>query len=273
MATRIRAVPLTYAELVAAIQDGIYPHERTWLDFKRRLYPENGDSTGPRQGEPGTRAGHGEHGRIRRIPHLRREGRQGQTHLVGGPDAASGRPARDRRRRRPRPDHAAALPAATVVPTLVPNPETGNTTGFLVVEIPESPDSPHMTDFTYSGRSETGRVRLTDSRVERLIIARTQRHQRLPEEMRATATVDPLRGGDRWVSHFYFTAVPTRGWPEMFAHFTSESQARTRLLRRWRWNAKSARQTTTSGHGRRSSAGSPKPAAHRKSAPAGWTHG
>ena len=123
-------------------------------------------------------------------------------------------------------------PSLTVVHTLVPNPDTGNTTGFLVVEIPESPDSPHMTDFTYWGRSETGRVRLTDDWVERLIIARTQRYQRLPEEMRATAEVDPLRGGDRWVSHLYFTALPTRGWPEMFAHYTRDSEVRTRLLRR-----------------------------------------
>jgi len=44
MATRMRAVPLTYAELVTAIQGGVYPRERSWIDFKRRLYPETGDA-------------------------------------------------------------------------------------------------------------------------------------------------------------------------------------------------------------------------------------
>jgi hypothetical protein len=44
MATRMRAVPLTCAELTAAIEGGVYPHERSWIDFKRRLYPENGDA-------------------------------------------------------------------------------------------------------------------------------------------------------------------------------------------------------------------------------------
>lgn len=36
----MRSVPLTYRELANAIQAGVYPRERTWIDFKRRLYPE-----------------------------------------------------------------------------------------------------------------------------------------------------------------------------------------------------------------------------------------
>lgn len=38
MSTRMRAIPLTYTELAAAIDGGVYPHERSWIDFKRRLY-------------------------------------------------------------------------------------------------------------------------------------------------------------------------------------------------------------------------------------------
>ena len=40
----MRAIPLTYAELKAGIEGGVYPHERSWIDFKRRLYPEDGDA-------------------------------------------------------------------------------------------------------------------------------------------------------------------------------------------------------------------------------------
>ena len=44
MATPMRAVPTTYTELAAAIDGGVYPHERNWIDFKRRLYPEKGNA-------------------------------------------------------------------------------------------------------------------------------------------------------------------------------------------------------------------------------------
>jgi hypothetical protein len=65
-------------------------------------------------------------------------------------------------------------PPLTIVPTLVKNPDD-TTKGFLVIEVPASPDSPHMVDRSYWGRSETGKVRLTDPEVERLILARTSR--------------------------------------------------------------------------------------------------
>ena len=228
MVTPIRAVPLTYAELKADIEGGVYPHERSWIDFKRRLYPENGDAAARdkvSQELARDMASMAERGGF--LIYGVKEDKARHTFTVDemplpvGLHETVDAVARDR-----------ITPPLTVVPTLVPDPGTGNTAGFLVVEIPESPDSPHMTDFTYWGRSETGRVRLGDDQVERLIIARTRRYQRLPEEMRATAEVDPLRGSNRWVSHFYFTAVPTRGWPEMFAGYTRDPEARTRLLHR-----------------------------------------
>lgn len=43
----MRSVPLTYAELADAIRAGVFPHERHWIDFKRRLYPEE-----PAAGQP-----------------------------------------------------------------------------------------------------------------------------------------------------------------------------------------------------------------------------
>jgi hypothetical protein len=92
-------------------------------------------------------------------------------------------------------------PALSVVPTLVPNPAT-RTSGFLVVEIPQSPDAPHMADSIYWGRCETGKIRLTDDQVERLILARSRQPERLREAMQATVACDPLpdRGP---ASHFY----------------------------------------------------------------------
>jgi hypothetical protein len=39
-----RSVPLTYRELAAALQAGVFPRERSWIDFKRRLYPEGADA-------------------------------------------------------------------------------------------------------------------------------------------------------------------------------------------------------------------------------------
>jgi hypothetical protein len=226
MATSARSVPLTYAELAAAIESGAYPHERSWIDFKRRLYPDSDDATARdkvSQELARDMASMAERGGY--LIYGVKENKAGHTFTVDkmplpvGLHETVDAVARDR-----------ITPSLAVVPTLVPAPETGNTAGFLVVEVPESADSPHMTDFTYWGRSETGRVRLNDDQVERLILARSQRYQRLPDGMKATARVDPV--GDRWLGHFYFTAVPTRGWPEMFAQYTRDAQARTRLLRR-----------------------------------------
>lgn len=224
----MRAVPLAYAALKAGIEGGAYPHERSWIDFKRRLYPENGDAAARdkvSQELARDMASMAERGGY--LVYGVKEDKARHTFTVDemplpvGLHETVDAVARDR-----------ITPPLTVVPTLVPNPGTGNTEGFLVVEIPESADSPHMTDFTYWGRSETGRVRLGDDQVERLIIARSRRYERLPEGMRATTEVDPLAGSSRWVSHLYFTAMPTRGWPEMFARYASDSEARTRLLHR-----------------------------------------
>lgn len=40
----MRSVPLTYRELADTIHAGVYPWERSWIDFKRRLYPEGDDA-------------------------------------------------------------------------------------------------------------------------------------------------------------------------------------------------------------------------------------
>lgn len=39
--TTMRSVPDTFQGLVAAIDAGAFPQERAWIDFKRRLYPDD----------------------------------------------------------------------------------------------------------------------------------------------------------------------------------------------------------------------------------------
>ena len=89
-----------------------------------------------------------------------------------------------------------------------------------------------MADFTYWGRSETGRIRLGDDQVERLITARARRSERLTAEMKATVDISPIHYVESREPSFYFTAVPARGWPDMFAEYTRDQEARQRLIQR-----------------------------------------
>jgi hypothetical protein len=117
-------------------------------------------------------------------------------------------------------------PILSVAPFLVPDP-ADTKRGFLVIEVPPSPDAPHMVEGTYWGRSETGKVRLTDVEVERLILARSRRAEYLAHAMTATANADPAPSSQ--YCHFYFTAVPATGWPDMFAGYTRDRASRRRL--------------------------------------------
>jgi hypothetical protein len=223
-----RSVPLTFDELTAALRAGVFPRERSWIDFKRRLYPEGDDAASGSARERVSQelsrdmASMAELGGF--LVYGVREDKINHAFVVDemplpvGLHETADAIARDR-----------ITPPLTVVPSLVPNP-ANRASGLLVVEIPESPDSPHMVDFTYWGRSETGRVRLGDERVERLIMARARRDDQLSGEMRATVEADPLGGSPQQMSHFYFTAVPTQGWPDMFAEYTRDAQGRLKLL-------------------------------------------
>jgi hypothetical protein len=64
------------------------------------------------------------------------------------------------------------------------------------------------------------------------MLARNRAPEMLAEQMRATVTDDPVTADARQVSHFYFTAVPTRGWPDMFSQYSTDRQARMRLMQR-----------------------------------------
>jgi hypothetical protein len=227
MTMPIRSVPLAHAELAAAITGGVFPRERQWIDFKRRLYPEAGAPPGGAAREKVSEelardmASMAEAGGF--LVFGVKEDKAQHTFEVDEMDLPVGlhetvdAVARNR-----------ITPPLTVSPVLVPNPAV-RTKGFLVVEIPESPESPHMTDYTYWGRSETGRIRLSDERVERLMLARGRLEDQLAEHMASTADADPVSAGDRRETHFYFTAVPTRRWPDMLARYTVGDEAQMRL--------------------------------------------
>jgi hypothetical protein len=225
-----RSVPLTYRELAAALQAGVFPRERSWIDFKRRLYPESAAGDGAARervslelakdlASMAVLGGYLVYGvKEDKAKHLFEvDDMQLPVGLHETVDAV----ARDK-----------ITPPLNVVPTLVPSPET-TSTGFLVVEVPQSPDAPHMADSIYWGRSETGKVRLADEQVERLMRARDRQSERLAEAMQGTARSDPLRMNDRGAGcHFYFTAVPATGWADMFAGYARDHASRMRLIQR-----------------------------------------
>lgn len=99
-------------------------------------------------------------------------------------------------------------------------------TGFLVVEVPESPEAPHMTEGMFHGRSDTGRTTLDEHEVERLILQRHRLQDRLAEQMALTAEHDPGIAQRLEAPQAYLTAVPTRGQRDMFRAFTNLQSAR-----------------------------------------------
>jgi hypothetical protein len=98
----------------------------------------------------------------------------------------------------------------------------------MVVEVPESPDAPHMVGGIYYGRSETGKVQLDDEAVERLILRRGKADELLRAAMATTVRLDPEP--DTEPTHLYFSAVPTQGWPNMLLKHTRDHQARMNFI-------------------------------------------
>lgn len=218
-------VPVIHSDLVAAIANAVFPHERHWLDFKEMLYPPH------RPGSQRSKSKDDVHDELARdLASLAvrggylvfgvHEDKQNHSFTVAEMDL----PAQldqtiDQVAR------ARVLPELYVVPTLVPNPANPSR-GLVVVEVPESPLAPHMVGGIYYGRSETGKVQLADDEVERLIQRRGQAFGRLSEAMTATrVAADPVTQWNDRVSHFYLTALPTQPWPDMFLRYTRDRAA------------------------------------------------
>lgn len=99
-------------------------------------------------------------------------------------------------------------PPLAVVPTALAN-QPGSVQGLLVIEVPESPDTPHMVAGVYYGRSATGKVPLDDDEVERLILRRGRTEDRLRAAIAGTKqyAAQPATVVDN--GHFFLTVVPT----------------------------------------------------------------
>lgn len=222
-----REIPTTHAELVDAIANKVFPHERSWLDFKEMLYPP----APPVGGKPQKTKDevHEELARDLASMAVRggtliygvHEDKQNHSFTVAEMDLPAhldqtidqvGR--------------ARVTPPLYVTPTLVPNPADPSR-GLLVVEVPVSPTTPHMVGGVYYGRSETGKVPLPDDEVERLILLRGQVEGQLRAEMVVTReSANPMAQWPDRVSHLYLTALPTQPWPEMFLSYTQNRAAR-----------------------------------------------
>lgn len=224
-----REVPLDYTRLLDAVNGGEFPAERHWLDFKRELYPRPPANGKPAKPKPKSEV-HLEFARDLASLAVRggylifgvEENKASHTFTVTGMplpahlDQTVDQVARD-----------LIDPPLLVTPTLLTDPgEPGY--GMMVVEVPESPDAPHMAGGTYYGRSETGKVKLTDNEVERLILRRGRASQRLQAAMTITLAADPEP--DTEPAHFYLTAVPTQGLPDMLLRYTRDRAAHHSFL-------------------------------------------
>lgn len=109
-------------------------------------------------------------------------------------------------------------PPLVVRPREIPSSEDGR--GYVWVDIPASPDAPHMVDGRYYGRGErTNRV-LSDADVLRLHQQRRNQRERVREALEDLRSRDPFPGarvdGDAaqrpraQYGHLYLTAAPRR---------------------------------------------------------------
>ncbi|WP_127355717.1 AlbA family DNA-binding domain-containing protein [Actinacidiphila soli] len=227
-----RNVPTTHQEFADALDKGVFPDERYWIDFKRQLYPTPGPSGKNTQGEK--QKAHTEIARD-----MASMATRGGYLVLGVAEDKSTTPPVFSPHPMPLPpgikddlDHVAKdriTPSLYVEVTPMEDPANPGT-GFILIEIPGSEHAPHMTDERYFGRSDSGRTTLSDDQVERLMLQRAQLGQRIQPEMQTTAQADPIEAEQRGVPHGYLTAVPTHGWTDMFANYTKDRQAHQQLI-------------------------------------------
>jgi hypothetical protein len=87
--------------------------------------------------------------------------------------------------------------------------------GYLEVVVPASADAPQV-DGIYYGRSDTGKCRLSDQQVERLMRERDQQRHGAEEGLRALMAADPYIGDTRVHPHLFVYARPGVRRAEMF---------------------------------------------------------
>lgn len=209
-------VPLEHDALAAAVTDRRLPAERHWVDFKEALYPvpPNDPTHLPSKGE--RKKAHAELARDAASMAIR------GGYLIYGvaedDDGFGFTPVEMDLETGVR-ETVTQVVASLVAPSLevlthVLESAPASGRGLLVIEVPESPDAPHMVEGRYYGRSDTGKVVLSEFEVERLILERRRRAGLLEEAMAVTAEADPAAGSFLTSAPvLLLTAVPTRGWP------------------------------------------------------------
>lgn len=235
MSSTRRLVPTDYTSLSAAVTGGLLPAERAWIDFKREFYP----STWPTDPQAKAQLRDKKHRDI--ATDMAAMAVYGGFLVVGVEE--------DKKAKTFTPYPAPLYPGMresidALARDLVNPPVYVEITeaedpanpghGFLVIEVPESPVAPHRVDGIYWGRSDTGNIRLSDEEVERLMVARGRRTERIVAALQTTVESDPVAESERRTAHAYFTAIPTRGWPDMFARYARDSQAGIDLAQRCR---------------------------------------
>ncbi|MFJ3320692.1 helix-turn-helix domain-containing protein [Curtobacterium sp. NPDC086286] len=129
-------------------------------------------------------------------------------------------------------------PSLPVHPREIPSEKDGF--GYVWVDIPESPDAPHMVDKRYYGRGERTNRKLGDAEVIRLHRARGS------ELELSRAALDALHNQDRYLSarpgadphaepvaehgHLYLVATPHRRIPGLADDLLWESQEKLRAF-------------------------------------------
>lgn len=215
-------IPLDYGELRAAVENRVFPDERYWIDFKRGLYPGRPGEAPVAPTTSERKKAHRELARDAASMAIR------GGYLIYGVEEDRPNFSFDPVEMPLEPGVRETVnqaistqtsPSLQVLTHVLPNPD-GSGLGFLVVEVLESPEAPHMTAGVFHGRSDTGRTTLDEPEVERLILRRHRQQDRLSMQMALTAAHDP--GSDQRGSapRAYLTAVPTRGHRDMFRSFT-----------------------------------------------------
>ena len=88
--------------------------------------------------------------------------------------------------------------------------------GYLEVVVHASADAPHQVEGIYYGRSDTGKCRLSDQQVERLMREREQQRHGAEDGLRALIAADLYRGESQACPHLFVFARPGVRRPEMF---------------------------------------------------------
>ncbi len=98
-------------------------------------------------------------------------------------------------------------PPLSVTIKRIPHPSDGER-GVLLVGVPASLGAPHMVDGAYWGRGATGKRRLSDPEVRRLLATRTEQVSGLETRLREMTTAFELPALVRSKGHVYVLAEP-----------------------------------------------------------------